>query len=706
MIITIKRTFLLLILSALFLVDISPSSAQEIDKLITLDIEDLMNIEVVSATKTGRKISEAPSTIISVTGAEIDEMGARTLSDVLKMIPGVQIVNRRNGRDMVWIRGVTTGYNTKVLLLVDGIPYREAIFGEWSPDEEIQLNNIDRVEIIRGPGSALYGGNAYSGVISIFTKNEVDISKAAVSIGTNNMHHMEFYSGKSIGNSKLIVSGTVHETDGQKMARDRKGYDTDHNDHVNATNLQAKYINNNFRFSLTKNDFTTDYPLYATGRDKPQYYKITNGFTDYMFERNKLTIHPKFYFYHVKHFFDMTTRDTTGKLSAASERHLESLILGFDGQMTYRVSENNTLVTGLFMEHQEAKKYYEENTLAATAVTAIENIDDNGETVDIPVDLYRIDDYEIYSWLNKNADITSNPGIISTVNYAAYVQDEMRFIDDKLNLTVGLRFDEYEGFDAEFSPRVGLVVNPYKDLTLKILGGRAFKPPTYRQKYMVRIDGKSPGNPDVGPERIMTFETELGYIYKKNIITRINYFNNTLTDFIESINYATYSNSSDKRKISGIELDVRTEGKTELDFINSFSLFSNYSYIDAIDEINSKKVKVPSVSKHSVNIGLKLRNKRVTLFSGWNFIGIRNKSSSYHNSVKVDDYKILDNKGRYLIWDVSISLKKFSNIPFKMDITIHNLLDVEYYNPTYDPDEYYDFTKERRNIIFRITAEL
>ena len=182
------------------------------------------------------------------------------------------------------------------------------------------------------------------------------------------------------------------------------------------------------------------------------------------------------------------------------------------------------------------------------------------------------------SWLNKDADINSNPGRIYTINYAAYLQDEMRFIDDKLNLTIGLRFDEYEGFDAEFSPRVGLVFNPIEELTFKMLGGKAFKPPTFRQNYMVRIDGKSPGNPDVGPERITTFETELGYNIDNNIIARINYFNNTLTDFIESINYATYSNSSDKRKISGIELDLRTEGTFGLNLIDSFSIFSIYSY--------------------------------------------------------------------------------------------------------------------------------
>ena len=146
------------------------SFAQDLDEYFKMTIEELMKVEVISATKTLKKIGEAPSAITSITGREIEEMGARTLSDVLKMVAGFQILNRRNGRDMVWIRGVTTGYNTKVLLLIDGIPQRKALLGEWSTDEEIQVNNIERIEIIRGPGSALYGGNAYAGVISVFTR--------------------------------------------------------------------------------------------------------------------------------------------------------------------------------------------------------------------------------------------------------------------------------------------------------------------------------------------------------------------------------------------------------------------------------------------------------------------------------------------------------------------------------------------------------
>jgi outer membrane receptor for ferrienterochelin and colicins len=72
----------------------------------------------------------------------------------------------------------------------------------------------------------------------------------------------------------------------------------------------------------------------------------------------------------------------------------------------------------------------------------------------------------------------------------------------------------------------------------------------------------------------------------------------------------------------------------------------------------------------------------------------------------VDEYKERDNKGSYLIWDINIGFHEFAYLPIKLDLAVHNLLDAEHYNPTYDPDNYYDYTKERRNISLKITAGL
>jgi len=678
---------------ALLVVNISNAYSQDLDKYFDMNIIELMDVEVVSATKTRKKISEAPSTIISISGKQIEEMGARTLSDVFKMVTGIHILNRRNGRDMIWIRGVTTGYNTKVLLLIDGVPQREAILGEWSTDEEIQINNIDHIEIIRGPGSALHGGNAYAGVISVFTKEEVDNNNISISMGNFNSKRVEFYSGKSVGNSKIIIAGNISETEGHPMERDRKGKSTNHKDRVEAKNIQVKFINKGFRFSITQNDFVTDYPLYAIGQDKKQYYKITNGLIDYSFNRKKITIIPKFYFYNTSRIFDFTTRDASGRLTSANESQLESSIIGFDNQFTYNLHKNNILVAGFSFERKEAEKFYEEVMLEYSKNDS--------------VDLYEINDHYYYSWLNEGKiDSTSGPGEVDTKNYAFYLQNETRFLSNKLNLTLGLRLDDYEGFAAELSPRIGLVLNKINNFTIKSLWGRAFKPPTYRQQYAVRLDGKSPGNPNVGPERITTFEIACIYNFRKKILTRINYFNNTLTDFIESINYASYSNTSEKRNIAGIEIGLDAELTSEFTYLNAIFIFSNYCFVSSENEIEAQEFDVPSVAKHSANMGIRLKNRWITLYSGLNYIGKRNESSSYHSKVADQEYRNKDNKGSYLIWDINLALHKFTPWPVKLDLSIHNLLDREHYNPTYDPDSYYDFTKERRHIRLKISAEI
>ncbi len=649
----------------------------KVEKLFSMSIEELMNVKVYSATKTHKKIGEAPSIITVITTAEIEEMGARTLSDVLKMTAGIQILNRRNGRDMVWMRGVTTGYNTKVLLLIDGVPQREVVFGEWSPDEEILLNNIDRIEIIKGPGSALYGANAYAGVISIFTKDNVNESRVSIARGSFDSYRVQFYSGAEKEGAKIILAGNLYETDGHEMERDRKGYETNHKDYVEARNFHSKFIYKDFRIAYTQNRFTTSYPLYAEGREKPQHFTINHGFADFIFNSNNVTFTPKIYFYHTKHYFDNRAFDEAGELDNMGERHTKSHLAGFDIQSTIQLSDNNTLVAGVTGEHHRVIKY-KESVLFKTGTN----------------------DYS-YNELSKNGDDTPIAN-----NYGIYIQDDMRFFEEKLGITAGLRYDKYEGFDAQFSPRLGFTHTPTDRFFLKGLLGYAFKPPTFRQMYQIRNDGKSPGNPNVDSEKISTIEAEAGYYIFNNILARISVFHNELTDFIESVAYASYSNSEDKIKINGGALDIKADFIPYLDYLKTISVFGNYCFADTKYLQDSEKIDVPSVAKHSGNIGITLRNNYITLFSGWNIIGKRNESETYHSSVKAPEYKSKDNKGSYVIWDINLGLHHFCKMPLQLDLTIRNLLNVEHFNPTYDPDSYYDYTKESRFIKATVTVKL
>jgi outer membrane receptor for ferrienterochelin and colicin len=290
-----------------------------------------------------------------------------------------------------------------------------------------------------------------------------------------------------------------------------------------------------------------------------------------------------------------------------------------------------------------------------------------------------------YSWINKNADNTAGPGKVKTYNYAVYLQDELRFFKNKLNFVLGARLDKYENINVEFSPRAAVVIMPFKNLTLKTLGGTAFKPPTFRQTHQVRKDGKSPGNLKVEPERIATFESEVSYRMFESLLININYFNNSLEDFIESIDYGPYSNNDDEINISGVESEMRIETRLKSKFLSHLSFFLNYTYTSARIDSSGFESDVSNVAGHSANLGLTLRNKWLSLFNGFNYLGERNKSRSWRTT-------------DYLIWDINVRSGKIAGLPVGFELSVHNVMDQRHYNPTYDPDWHFPYTKETRNI--------
>ena len=180
-----------------------------------LSLEELLSYEVESATKSKTTVQKAPSVIRLFTKEDIANYGFVTLQDVLNTVPGMQIQEYRAGHQLVWTRGVQARYNNKVLLLIDGVPMRDSYYGNFLIDEMVPIESIEKIEVLNGPGSVLYGANSFSGVISITTKTE----------------------GRSVG----IDYGSF-----------------------NTYSTQAEYGNDNFYFNL--NNFSTDgfQPEYMT----------------------------------------------------------------------------------------------------------------------------------------------------------------------------------------------------------------------------------------------------------------------------------------------------------------------------------------------------------------------------------------------------------------------------------------------------------
>ena len=165
---------------------------QDTSFLLGLSLEELMNIPVSIATKYEKSLKEVPAVVTVITANDIANSGARNIMDVLQYVPGFEFSRSRLGLYYAGVRGVKDPNTTsRLLVLKDGTPYNGIMYGVGiAMQKTFDLKSIDRIEIIRGPGSALYGRNAFVGVINIITKSGKDRNKLQVypSVGNFNTY--------------------------------------------------------------------------------------------------------------------------------------------------------------------------------------------------------------------------------------------------------------------------------------------------------------------------------------------------------------------------------------------------------------------------------------------------------------------------------------------------------------------------------------
>jgi iron complex outermembrane receptor protein len=152
--------------------------------LSQIPIEDLMNIQVTSVSKTEQKLSQAAAAIFVITQEEIRRSGAMNIPDLLRMVPGMDVSQISANDWAVSARGFNQQFSNKLLVLIDGRAVYTPLLGgvDWDT-QDVPLEDIDRIEVIRGPGATLWGANAVNGVINVVTKKAADTQGALVTAG-------------------------------------------------------------------------------------------------------------------------------------------------------------------------------------------------------------------------------------------------------------------------------------------------------------------------------------------------------------------------------------------------------------------------------------------------------------------------------------------------------------------------------------------
>src|SRR5687768_12645866 len=171
-------------LMMLCLTNKSAAQAVDVQDLSQISIEDLMNVQVTSVSKREQSLSNAGAAAYVLTGEDIRRSGMTNIPDLLRMVPGVNVARISANTWAISVRGFNDRYSGKVLVLIDGRSVYTPVFsGVYWDQHSVPLEDIDRIEVIRGPGGTLWGANAVNGVINILTKDARETQGALITGG-------------------------------------------------------------------------------------------------------------------------------------------------------------------------------------------------------------------------------------------------------------------------------------------------------------------------------------------------------------------------------------------------------------------------------------------------------------------------------------------------------------------------------------------
>lgn len=533
---------------------------------------------VVTASSVEQNLKDAPASISVITREDLQRKPVQNLKEVLKDVPGVQLTNESDNRQGVSIRGLGSSYT---LILVDGkrVNSRNAVFRHndfdlsWIPAE-----SIERIEVVRGPMSSLYGSDALGGVVNIITRKVGTQWHGTLSADTTVQEHRD--RGDS-GNGNFFASGPlVDDLLGVKVYGALGKRNKDQASSASGSTGQPRIEgytsrNANVEFSLTP--------------DKDQ--DITFGYG-----------------------MDRQDRDSDTLDKNRIER--ENYSLGHAGR--WGVANTELRFYGEKIENKNAKTITSKNnSLDGKVVIPLGDYTQfltfGGE--------YRNDKLE-------DAVNMKNGGSVQANQYALFLEDEWHIFEN-LTLTGGVRMDDHENYGVNWSPRAYLVYNATDTVTLKGGWASAFKAPSLLQLSPDWLSGSCRGSCNVVGNKDLKAETsesmEFGLYYAgqrgwlEDVTASATVFQNDIDDMITVIrtanrslapsypNFAGFDASGNpifryynvnKARIRGLETELG------LPIADKLNLRLNYTYNDARDLSNGGNKPLSELPFHTTNATL------------------------------------------------------------------------------------------------------
>ena len=719
------KNFTLTILAIVFgiLNTIAQTDTTKMIDILDMTLEELMQLKVYTASKISQKATDAPATVYVVTQQQIEQRNYSCLKELLDDIPQVEIQRKSisQNTDIFTINGVAG--NEKFIILMDGIRINSTTGTEHTLGESYSLANVKQVEIILGPASSLYGADAFTGVINMITNKGYENKGIHISSSYGLYNTTDNSLVYGVGNEKVSFSftGKYYHSD-EPFFPDYYPEDYQWYNHYAQTGEMLMF-GDTVSPALGTQAWATPTDAYSI-HAKLNFNKFEIGYSR-LFEShsNSVGALPSTYIYsketvyanHLQNLYAthsfVSNNEKFGLNSTISAQEFKvyphSLFLNqyagyldaykyernrtikIEEQFSYKFSDKFIAVGGASYEfvnaipktsdlpyqYDETKSPDEQNIYyPGTNVTDL-----NGNDLTIMQDIYNLDYYNIGSYLQ--------------LQYQAF---------KKLTITAGTRYDYNSRYKSTINPRIGLVYNPIKKITVKLLYGQAYLAPSPYKAYQHygsfyqttndagEITGLASGfwrlsNPDLEPEKRITYETYVMYQLNENFALSVNGYYGQISNLIGLAGYYDIEfqgipvgyvsktvNEGDATAYGGT---FRFDYKGILGNHFNTNIFAAYSYSDG------KIVENPLIfsAKHTIKSGIGIRYKdKFSLYTKILYrTGSHYRKSKIDNPIMNDPFALINLTANYKI----ISKPKFKASLF---VNVFNLLNSKYYNAGYE----------------------
>jgi outer membrane receptor for ferrienterochelin and colicins len=487
---------------------------------------------VVTATRTPHLLEDVAVSATVVTREEIDEVNAQSIGEALEGVVGVKVdtYGSMGMATSIRLRGSTPN---QVLVLVDGRPVNLPSLGTVDLSM-YPVDNVERIEVIRGPVSALYGANALGGVINIITKDvpEEPFTEASASYGTFNTQIYRLNHGVKIDSFGYLITGSKNSSDGDKENSECDGY----------------HFTGKVNYDLGEEAKLT----FSTGYSRQD--KGVPGSTSWPT--------PKVEQDDEKNWFDLTYKLASGENSDITSkiffnRHWQEY--KDPDSFTDDISKNYQLGVDL-----------QQNLFLSDAHTLTWGINWERDEVDIK-------DINEVSKIGGERELTTK---------AVYLQDEIT-LSELLTLTLGLRYDHHSVYGSEVSPRASCLYKLTEKTSLRTSVGCAFRAPTVNELYW--RDSYAVGNPDLKPEESIGYDLGIEHQFNTKVLGRVSLFRSDVDDLLTwddpDGDWIWEPYNVEKARVQGIEAGVKTQ------FTRLLSSAFTYTYLDTRDDGETYKDK-------------------------------------------------------------------------------------------------------------------